>query len=63
MYEITIPRQIKCLGFDFGHVKFRYSNGYMVMSARDDNIFNKMYETAREEDSIFSNRKCGWYHL
>ena len=48
MYEVTIPRQLMCLGFDVGNLNFRYSNGYMIVSAREKNIFNHMYNTARE---------------
>ena len=52
-----------CLGFDISHFKFRYSNGYVDMSVHDENLFNKKYESARENDSVFTNRTCGFYLL
>ena len=63
MYEVTIPRQLMCLGFDIGSLNFRYSNGYMVVSAREKNIFNQMYNTARENRTLTTDNFAAHNYL
>ena len=37
-----------CLGFDIKHIKFKYTNGYMVVSTDEGDIFWDMYWVARD---------------